>query len=90
MMFNKGVLKMTEATVGRPKKPAKRRNYKITFDLLARLSAIARLEDRSDTAQLERWIREGSERWLVDNPGKGDEFNKLVSEIQAELEGEDD
>jgi hypothetical protein len=78
-----------EATVGRPKKPAKRRSYKITFDVLARLNAVSRLEDRADTAQLERFIKEGCERWEAENPGKLDEYRRLVAEIQAELETED-
>lgn len=80
---------MALATVGRPKKPAARRNYKIAFDLLARLSAIARLEDRSDTAQLERFIREGSDQWVLDNLNKLEAYQKLVDEIQAELLGDD-
>jgi hypothetical protein len=80
---------MDETTVGRQKKPAKRRSYKITFDVLARLNAISRLEDRSDTSQLERWIKEGAARWEAENPGKSEEYQRLVAEIQAELEGEE-
>lgn len=80
---------MIDTTVGRPKKPAKRRSYKITFDVLARLNAVARLEDRSDTAQLERWIKEGCDRWESENPGKSEEYQRLVAEIQAELEADD-
>lgn len=75
------------STVGRPKKPAKRRNYKISFDVLARLQAIAQLEDRSDTAQLERFIREGAERWELENPAKALAYREKVSQIQAEMEG---
>lgn len=84
-----GKFKITEAAVGRPRKPAKRRNYKITFDLLARLSAIARLEDRSDTAQLERFIREGAERWESENPAKAAQYQELVEEFLEEMDVED-
>lgn len=72
---------MTAAIVGRVKKPAKRQNYKITFDLLAGLKGVARLEDRSDTAQLERWIREGIERWKSENPTKVEELDGLIAEF---------
>lgn len=75
-----------DLAVGRPKKPARRRSYKITFDVLARLNAIARLEDRADTAQLERFIKEGADRWESENPEKMKSYNELVAEIQAELE----
>jgi hypothetical protein len=87
--FNSEEKTLIEEIVGRAKKPAKRRNYKITFDVLARLSAISRLEDRSDTAQLERFIKEGSERWESENLGKSEEYRRLIAEIQAELESED-
>lgn len=79
---------MALATVGRPKKPAARRNYKIAFDTLARLSAIARLEDRSDTAQLERFIRSGADEWEAENPDKVEAYQALVNEIQGELSGD--
>jgi hypothetical protein len=64
--------------VGRKPKQAIRRNYKIAYDLLAKLSAVASIEDRNDTAQLERWIREGADRWLIDNPGKKEDFDRLA------------
>jgi hypothetical protein len=79
---------MTGATVGRPKKPAAKRNYKINYDLLGQLGAIARLEDRSDTSQLERWIREGAERWVLENPEKAETYRKIAAEIQAAIEKE--
>jgi predicted DNA binding protein len=79
---------MTAAIVGRPKKAAKQQNYKISFDLLARLRAISILEDRNDTAQVERWIREGSERWLVVNQDKTHQFNDLVAKYMADHEVE--
>ncbi|MBD1843986.1 hypothetical protein H6F89_11360 [Cyanobacteria bacterium FACHB-63] len=80
---------MTTATVGRQKKPAKRVNYKINYELLARLKAISVLEDRSDTAQLERYIREGSDRWELENPTKLEEYRALVDRYQAEFSTED-
>lgn len=80
---------MAVITVGRPKKPAARRNYKISFDVLARLSAISRLEDRSDTSQLERFIKEGADRWLIENPTKIDIYQKLVDELLSELKPDD-
>ena len=80
---------MVLATVGRSKKPAARRNYKISFDVLARLSAIARLEDRSDTAQLERFIREGADRWILDNPTKVEVYQKTVDKIESDLNPND-
>ena len=80
---------MAVITVGRPKKPAARRNYKISFDVLARLSAISRLEDRSDTSQLERFIKEGSDRWMIDNPTKIDTYQKLVDELISDLNPEE-
>jgi hypothetical protein len=73
-------------SVGRPKKPAKRRNYKISFDVLAKLQAIAQLEDRSDTAQLERFIKEGADLWELANPGKASDYKALFQRIQRELE----
>ncbi|MBD1825493.1 hypothetical protein H6F51_23775 [Cyanobacteria bacterium FACHB-DQ100] len=81
---------MTVASVGRPKKLAKRRNYKISFDVLAKLQAIAQLEDRSDTAQLERFIREGAERWELENPGKASAYRDRTLKIQTELENSHD
>ena len=80
---------MVFTAVGRPKKPAARRNYKISFDVLARLSAIARLEDRSDTAQLERFIKIGAEQWMLDNPTKNDDYQQLVDSIEKEFTSED-
>lgn len=80
---------MAQLTVGRPKKPAARRNYKINFEVLARLSAIARLEDRSDTAQLERFLKEGADRWALENPTKLDDFQKRSDEILSELNPDD-
>jgi hypothetical protein len=80
---------MTENTVGRSKKPAKRQNYKISYELLAGLKGVASLEDRSDTAQLERWIREGIERWKTENPGKVEDLTALISSFM-ETVGEDD
>ncbi len=74
---------MTAAIVGRAKKPAKRQNYKISFDLLAGLKGVARLEDRSDTAQLERWIREGIEQWKRENPSEVKKLDLLVEEFLA-------
>ncbi len=74
---------MTAVIVGRSKKPAKRQNYKISFDLLAGLKGVARLEDRSDTAQLERWIREGVDRWRLENPSQGQALDDLISEFLA-------
>ncbi len=74
---------MTAAIVGRQKKPAKRQNYKISYSLLARLKGIAALEDRNDTAQLERWIREGSDRWCSENPSKLEELDRLVADFLA-------
>jgi hypothetical protein len=81
---------MVQVSVGRPKKPAKRRNYKISFDVLAKLQAIAKMEDRSDTAQLERFIKEGSERWEAENPNKQIEYKDLVKRIQSDLEASED
>jgi hypothetical protein len=81
---------MNEIIVGRPKKPAQRKNYKITSQLLARLNAIAVLEDRSETAQLERFIREGSERWEADNPQLKNEYQQLINQYLKKLEGGDD
>lgn len=69
---------MTAVIVGRDKKLAKRQNYKISFELLAKLKGIARLEDRSDTAQLERWIREGADLWCAENPSKISKLNEYV------------
>lgn len=74
---------MTAATLGRAKKPAKRQNYKISYDLLAGLKGVASLEDRSDTAQLERWIREGIDRWRSENPDKCDRLDSRISEFLA-------
>jgi hypothetical protein len=82
VLFNKESL-MTQATVGRPKKPAKRQNYKISFELLAGLKGVAILEDRSDTAQLERWIREGVDRWKSANPSKSKELDALMNGFLA-------
>ncbi|XGV99760.1 MAG: hypothetical protein ACAF41_12585 [Leptolyngbya sp. BL-A-14] len=74
---------MTVATVGRAKKPAKRQNYKIAYDALAVLKGIAVLEDRSDTAQLERWIRESADRWRLENPAKVEQLDKLTADFLA-------
>jgi hypothetical protein len=74
---------VTQAIVGRAKKPAKRQNYKITYDLLAGLKGIAILEDRSDTAQLERWIREGVDLWRLENPSKVKELDELIKTFLA-------
>ena len=70
---------MTQAVVGRAKKPAKRQNYKISYELLAGLKGVAILEDRSDTAQLERWIREGIDRWRLENPSQIEKLDELMS-----------
>lgn len=77
-------------TVGRAKKPAKRQNYKISYELLAGLKGIATLEYRSDTAQLEKWIKEGVERWKAENPSKTAELDKLMSEFLAGEDTEND
>lgn len=74
---------MATLTVGRVKKPAKRQNYKISFDLLAGLKGIAQLEDRSDTAQLERWIREGIDRWRTENPSKSSDLDRRIADFLA-------
>ncbi|MCU0552742.1 MAG: hypothetical protein MUC48_25715 [Leptolyngbya sp. Prado105] len=74
--------------VGRQKKPAKRVNYKISYELLARLKAISVIEDRSDTAQLERYIRESSDRWELENPEKIERYKALVDQFVAELGGD--
>ncbi|MBD1995210.1 hypothetical protein H6G00_01020 [Leptolyngbya sp. FACHB-541] len=74
---------MTEIIVGRAKKPAKRQNYKISYELLAGLKGVAILEDRSDTAQLERWIREGVDRWRLENPSKTEKLDELISSFLA-------
>ena len=76
---------MTVTIVGRQKKPAKRVNYKISYDLLARLKAVSVLEDRSDTAQLERYIREGTDRWELNNPDKTDQYKALVEQFLSEM-----
>lgn len=81
---------MTQAIVGRPKKPAKRQNYKISYDLLASLKGVSILEDRSDTAQLERWIREGVDRWRTENPSKNKDLNELIKSFLASEGVEDD
>lgn len=80
---------MTQAVVGRSKKPAKRQNYKISYSLLAGLKGVATLEDRSDTAQLERWIREGVDRWRLENPSKAGELDALISAFMT-AEGADE
>jgi hypothetical protein len=80
---------MTQAIVGRSKKPAKRQNYKISYSLLAGLKGVAILEDRSDTAQLERWLREGIDRWRLANPTKTEELDALISNFLAAERAED-
>ncbi|MBW4444396.1 MAG: hypothetical protein KME10_24885 [Plectolyngbya sp. WJT66-NPBG17] len=80
---------MTAAVVGRQKKPAKRVNYKISYELLARLKAVSVIEDRSDTAQLERYIREGSDRWELENPAKLEEYKTLADRYLSELGGDE-
>lgn len=82
---------MAVTTVGRAKKPAKRQNYKISYELLAGLKSIASLEDRSDTAQLERWIREGIDRWKQENPSKSAELEELITDFlrNAELSNDE-
>lgn len=79
--MKEGVLTTQEVQVivGRSRKSAKRQNYKISYRLLAGLKGIATLEDRSDTAQLERWLKEGIERWRLENPSKEKELDALVS-----------
>jgi hypothetical protein len=69
---------MTAGLMGRQKKAAKRRNYKISFDVLARLQAIAVIEDRTETAQLERAIRDMADTWEKSNPDKLERFSRLV------------
>jgi len=76
---------MAYSTMGRPKKAAARRNYKISFDVLSKLSVIARLEDRSDTAQLERFIKEGADKWEAQNPDKLEMYQALVDRWQSEM-----
>lgn len=39
------------------------------------------LEARSDTAQLERWIREGVDRWRSENPSRSKELDELIAEF---------
>jgi hypothetical protein len=80
---------MTAGLMGRQKKAAKRRNYKISFDVLARLQAIAVIEDRTETAQLERAIRDMADAWESANTEQLLRYNGLVEEY-LKAEGETD
>lgn len=77
---------MTAGLVGRKKKLAKRRNYKIDNETLARLQAIALIEDRAETAQLERAIREMADRWELDNPAQAERYKSLVRHFLSAIE----
>jgi hypothetical protein len=82
---------MTAGLMGRQKKAAKRRNYKISFDVLARLQAIAAIEDRTETAQLERSIRDMADAWESANIEQLSRYNTLVDNyLKAEGEANDD
>jgi predicted transcriptional regulator len=82
---------MTAGLMGRQKKAAKRRNYKISFDVLARLQAIAVIEDRTETAQLERAIRDMADTWESANTEELSRYNSLVEAyLKAEGEVNDD
>jgi len=76
--------------VGRPKKPAKRVNFNLAFDLLATLKAIATIEDRSDTAQLERALRGWAEQWEASHPERVAEFKSLKATLLKDMESSDD
>ncbi len=80
---------MSEETMARAKKPAKRVNYNVSLELLAGLNTVAKFEHRTDTAQLEIFIREGLDKWLAEHPDLINEYEQEKEHRKSYLEGSD-
>ena len=77
------------ASIRRRRPPGRLQSFYIRYELIAALRAVAAIENREISAQLRLWIREGADRWRLENPSRVEQLDRLVEGFLSDVESAD-